>query len=230
MTELVFNRQQAIEAIELAKQNGEDWLYQNYPKPGGQMRKSTTGFLMFEGHPYPVKPLGRLANAIAGQLMVSNPITNVFRRYFENLNFILIENLEEEGELAENRQKRLAETWSRPNQAKFRKGVFDLFGARCVVTGCETLTALEAAHVVPVSEGGTDDAWNGIPLRADIHRLFDINAITIQSDTLEVGVAQSISSDYGQYRGTKLPKIRSITDGYADKFVQALVKRRQLAE
>ena len=71
---------------------------------------------------------------------------------------------------------------------------------------------------------------HGMAYRADIHRLFDINAITIQSDTLEVGVAQSISSDYGQYRGTKLPKIRSITDGYADKFVQALVKRRQLAE
>ncbi|WPZ03077.1 HNH endonuclease signature motif containing protein [Blastomonas marina] len=202
--ELSFRRSHAEEAIRLARQNGEGWLYQTYPKPGGQSRRSSTGFLVFEGERFPVKPLGRLASEIAGAPMSDNPITNVFRRHFERLGFQLIENLETEASEAEERQRRLAETWARPNQAKFRAAVFDLYGARSLLTGCETLTSLEAAHIVTVASGGGDEAGNGIPLRADLHRLFDAGDVRIDPATLKVSVSREAMGDYANLHGLNI--------------------------
>jgi hypothetical protein len=224
MSALIFELKHALEAIRLAKFNGRDWLYQNYPKPSGQMRQSTTGFLMHEGAAYPVKPLGRLANEIAGSPMVENPITNVFRRHFEQLGFQLIETPEDEAEGAAERQRRLAKAWARPGQAEFRRRVFSLFGARCLVTGCETLKALESAHVLPVADGGGDEPWNGIPLRADIHRLFDAGAIRLVPDTWKIEVMEPERRDYGDYHGLNLEPIMSQI-GSAPLLAAALRKR-----
>lgn len=204
MPELSFNRQQALEAIHRSQQNGIDWLYQTYPKPNGRSRRSISGFLMHEGVPYPVKPLGRLASEIAGQPMTDNPITNVFRRHFEHLGFQLIESATDEAEDAVGRQKGLASVWERPDQARFRRAIFDRFGARCLITGCDTLIVLEAAHIRPVSDGGMDDAWNGIPLRADIHRLFDANMLRIDPDIWRVAVSEAVRAAYGRYHGLDL--------------------------
>lgn len=228
MANLVFARQHALEAIHLAKKNGRDWLYANYPKPNGQIRKSSTGFLMHAGEPYPVKPLGRLASEIANSPMSDNPITNVFRRHFERLGFQLIESLDDEAETASQRQRRLAEIWERPGQAKFRRDVFVLFGARCLVSGCETLEALEAAHIQPVSQGGCDEAWNGIPLRADLHRLFDANVITFEQGTLKLSVMESQRKDYGQFHGLDLEPIIS-NIGNAPKIVAAVHQRLNIS-
>jgi hypothetical protein len=224
MTELTFDRDQAEEAIDRVKDEGQAWLYENYPKPNGQMRKSSTGFLMYEGVAYPVKPLGRLANELAGNPMTDNPITNVFRRYFEGLGFQLIENTNNEADIAAERQRRLADVWDRPGQAKFRRLVFEMFGARCLISGCETLAVLEAAHIVPVSFGGGDKAWNGIPLRADLHRLFDARVITIDPQSLMVSVVQDARRDYGAYHGNDLSACIFKTEGNS-KFLMALKKR-----
>ena len=224
MTDLTFDRQQASEAIRLAKNNGQEWLYESYPKPNGQKRKSSTGFLMHEGAAYPVKPLGRLANEIAGNPMTDNPITNVFRTYFERLGFQLIDSPEDESESASERQRRLAEVWERPGQARFRRAVFKKFGARCIVTGCETLMTLETAHVLPVSIGGGDDGSNGIPLRADLHRLFDAGAITIEPASWKLLVADAVREEYGQYHGLSLEPVIAQIDGAAE-LAAALRKR-----
>ena len=55
---------------------------------------------------------------------------------------------------------------------KFRGNILGL-DEGCVITGEKTDEALEAAHIVPVEEGGKDSLDNGIVLRADIHRLYD---------------------------------------------------------
>ncbi len=224
MTELTFNRDQAEEAIARVKVEGQAWLYENYPKPKGQMRKSSTGFLMYEGVAYPVKPLGRLANEIAGIPMTDNPITNVFRRYFESLGFQLIENANDEAEIAAERQRRLAHVWERPGQAKFRRIVFEMFGARCLISGCETLSVLEAAHIVPVSCGGGDEAWNGIPLRADLHRLFDAGIITVDAQSLTINIVETARKDYGAYHGNDLSAY-VLTTEVNSKLSMALKKR-----
>ncbi|MFC7706050.1 HNH endonuclease [Plastorhodobacter daqingensis] len=224
MADLIFDRKHAMEAIRLAKTNGQEWLYESYPKPNGQKRRSSTGFLMHEGAAYPVKPLGRLANEIAGNPMTDNPITNVFRKYFEKLGFQLIDSPEDEAESATERQRRLAEVWERPGQARFRRAVFEMFGARCLVTGCETLMALEAAHVLPVFSGGGDEGWNGIPLRADLHRLFDAGAIMIEPTSWKLLVADAVREEYGQYHGLDLKPVIAEIDGAAD-LAAALRKR-----
>lgn len=46
MADLIFNQDHALEATRLVKTIGREWLYQSYPKPNGQMRRSITGFLM----------------------------------------------------------------------------------------------------------------------------------------------------------------------------------------
>ncbi len=98
MSELVFNRRHALQAMNQAKANGREWLYQTYPKPNGRPTKSRTGFVLHEGHAYPVKPLGRFANELAGWPMIDNPITNVFRAHFEKLGFAMTKGAFDETE------------------------------------------------------------------------------------------------------------------------------------
>jgi len=132
--------------------------------------------------------LGRFANAFAGHPMKDNSITNVLQDQFAKPRFRLIDSPEAEAEQAAERQRRLAEVFARPQQAKFRREVFALWHARCLIKKCETLLTLEATHIHRVSEGGNDQAWNGIPLRADVHRLFDANLITLSSDNWTLSV------------------------------------------
>ena len=227
MTKLIFDVSHALEAIRRTGNNGLDWLYQAYPGPKGQMRKSTTGFLIHEGESYPVKPLGRLANDIAGAPMTSNPTTNVFRSYFESLRFKLIDSPEREAEAAAERQRRLAGVWERRGQAKFRRKVFELFGTRCLITGCETLAAIEAAHVLPVAGEGCDEGWNGIPLRADLHRLFDAGAIALDPVTWKLRFEEPLCAQYAAYEGKFLGAVIS-SSGAAPQLAEALRKRLAL--
>lgn len=229
MPVFIFNRNQALEAINLSKVNGIDWLYQTYPKPDGNKRKSSTGFLVYEGNTYPVKPLGRLANAIAGQPMKDNPITNHFRTYFQKLGFQLIDTHQQEAEEAADRQKRQAEIWLRPRQAQFRQKVFETFGSACIISGCSTLEALEAAHIVPVASEGGDDATNGIPLRADLHRLFDSNSMIINADTWAVSFVGAAMQDYEDFYGLDLTELMSSLP-HANAIQDALRKRNSMGK
>ena len=45
---------------------------------------------------------------------------------------------------------------------------------------------LEAAHIVPVEDGGSDDPRNGILLSPNAHRAFDAGMWTIHPKTLEI--------------------------------------------
>ena len=93
--------------------------------------------------------------------------------------------------------------WSlvRPQQAGFRAAVMKAYESRCAITGCRTEEALEAAHVVPVSEGGGYAPENGILLRRDIHRLLDLDLVAINPEGLVVAVSDQISVDYKEFVG-----------------------------
>ncbi|MCX8090469.1 MAG: HNH endonuclease [Verrucomicrobiae bacterium] len=72
----------------------------------------------------------------------------------------------------ESRQTRIARA------AAFREAVRSQYGWRCAVSGIEVATPsslfeVESAHVVPLSEGGTDDIRNGIALSHTVHWAFD---------------------------------------------------------
>ena len=44
------------------------------------------------------------------------------------------------------------------------------------------LPVLEAAHIRPYAQAGTHDVRNGLLLRSDLHRLFDIGYVTVTPD------------------------------------------------
>ncbi len=69
----------------------------------------------------------------------------------------------------------------RIGQGGFRILITDLYDRRCSVTGEATLPVLEAAHILPVSRGGVHRPDNGLLLRSDIHKLFDLGYVTIDT-------------------------------------------------
>lgn len=63
----------------------------------------------------------------------------------------------------------------RRNQTKFRYGVLKKYGKACIVCDFNIEEAIEAAHIIPKGNKGTDDIRNGLPMCANHHRLFDSN-------------------------------------------------------
>lgn len=80
------------------------------------------------------------------------------------------------------RAKRMVQRLDRSGQRAFRRDVFAKHGARCVVSGETTHDVLVAAHIMHARWGGSDTSVNGLPLRADIHILWDEGLLDIHPD------------------------------------------------
>jgi putative restriction endonuclease len=80
-------------------------------------------------------------------------------------------------------------------QASFRVLITDAYKRRCAITGESTLIALEAAHIVPYSREGTHDVRNGLLLRADFHRLFDVGLVSVTPD-MRIKISPRIREAY----------------------------------
>ena len=68
----------------------------------------------------------------------------------------------------------------RLGRASFRLAVLDAYDGACAVTTEHSLPAVDAAHIRPWKDGGRHEIPNGIPLRRDIHRLFDLGFVTVR--------------------------------------------------
>lgn len=89
----------------------------------------------------------------------------------------------------------------RRGQKEFRDKLLAAYGRKCAVTRCRIEGLLEAAHIQPYSVARNNDVSNGLLLRADIHTLFDLNLLFIDS-RLTVRLAPEIlESDYKRYDG-----------------------------
>lgn len=73
----------------------------------------------------------------------------------------------------------------------FRRNCLQAYNYCCVICGCRTEKLLEAAHIVAVRDGGTDDVTNSVCLCANHHRLYDANLLQID---LENGVFYCLCS------------------------------------
>ena len=71
-------------------------------------------------------------------------------------------------------------TVARLGQGAFRLGVLDAYQRRCAVTGERIVPVLEAAHIRPFAAEGPHRISNGLLLRSDIHRLFDLGYVTVE--------------------------------------------------
>lgn len=86
-------------------------------------------------------------------------------------------------------------TRARIGQGSFRALITNAYGRRCAMTGERTLPVLEAAHIRSYSEAGPHSTRNGLLLRADLHKLFDRQYITITPD-LKIEVSARIHEEY----------------------------------
>ena len=125
-----------------------------------------------------------------------------------------------EMEREEQRTKKLYEAFARPNQASFRSSVIRLYSGICPITKNSTLSALEAAHIVPFATGGNDAPSNGLLLRADLHRLFDLNLFAINPRTLQISFSNEIVGDYRKFDGfaVELPKHGPAADEFEQRW------------
>lgn len=83
----------------------------------------------------------------------------------------------------------------RLGQASFRLAVLEAYQQRCAVTGERSLPVVDASHIRPFAAGGPHEVSNGLSLRRDVHRLFDLGFVTIQAD-LTFAVGDSLRHDW----------------------------------
>lgn len=81
-----------------------------------------------------------------------------------------------------NRRRIMMSVLARPNQTAFRRNVLGASDSRCLLTGAEMPSVLQAAHIIPIRSKGTDETSNGICLRADVHLLFDSGNLGIREN------------------------------------------------
>ena len=83
----------------------------------------------------------------------------------------------------------------RLGQGAFRVLVTDAYQRRCAITGERTLPVLEAAHIKPYASEGPNLTQNGLLLRSDLHKLFDIGYLTVTPE-YRVEVSARIKEEY----------------------------------
>lgn len=84
---------------------------------------------------------------------------------------------------------------ARLGQGTFRVLVTEAYKRRCAITGESTLPVLEAAHIKPFSQSGFNNAFNGLLLRSDFHKLFDLGLVTLTPE-LNIEVSPKIREEW----------------------------------
>jgi hypothetical protein len=107
---------------------------------------------------------------------------------------------------------------ARQGQGKFRKDLMAAYGGRCCLSGCSITEIVDAAHIFPYAGASTNSLTNGLPLRTDLHALFDLGLIRIDVAALTWEVHPSLKADpeYAKFNGKVLkpvsisPSVKSI--------------------
>jgi putative restriction endonuclease len=93
----------------------------------------------------------------------------------------------------------------RLGQGSFRVLITDAYRSRCAMTSERTLPVLEAAHIRPYAAGGEHALSNGLLLRSDLHKLFDLGYLTVDPKDLAINVSQKIREEYEKTAATTTP-------------------------
>lgn len=68
----------------------------------------------------------------------------------------------------------------------FKFNTLKRFEGKCLVTSLDVTEMLDAAHIIPVASGGTEDPNNGLLLAASVHRALDAGLWAIHPKTLRI--------------------------------------------
>jgi putative restriction endonuclease len=105
----------------------------------------------------------------------------------------------------DGRRRIQASIVERQGQGRFRADLIDAYGGRCAITECDVVDVLEAAYIVPYRGRQTNSVSNGLLLRADIHTLFDLGLVTIDTAEGTVMLRPSLAgSSFAALQGVRL--------------------------
>lgn len=103
----------------------------------------------------------------------------------------------------------------RRQQSHWRKRVEELYGTRCVVTGCENRALLRASHIKRWANGTTAerlDPNNGLMLAAHIDAAFEVGLISFADDGRILISSQLSASDRKVLNITGAERLAKLTD------------------
>jgi hypothetical protein len=80
----------------------------------------------------------------------------------------------------------------RRGQPQLRELLLDAYQQRCAITGSAAECNLEVAYIIPERGDLTHSPCNALLLRADIHNLFDLGKLAIDTRTLTVRISHEI--------------------------------------
>lgn len=103
------------------------------------------------------------------------------------------------------RTRAMAAVVRRQGQPEFRQLLLDAYEGRCAITGCDAVAALEAAHISPYRGPHTNTVTNGLLLRADLHALFDLGLVAIDTADMTLVLAPELAATtYAELAGQPL--------------------------
>ncbi len=92
----------------------------------------------------------------------------------------------------EGRTKIIEDLIKRRGHPALRQALLTAYEARCAISNFNAVDTLEAAYIVPYRGKYTHDATNGILLRSDLHALFDMGKIAIDTRTMSIIMADEL--------------------------------------
>jgi hypothetical protein len=128
------------------------------------------------------------------------------RQLVDQSGYFLPENVEDQ------RIRALRSIVQRQGQRKFRADLLEAYGSKCAMTGCGVVDVLEAAHINPYLGKATNIVSNGLLLRADVHTLFDLNLVGVDTGMMRICISPSLQgSSYKRLHGRPLasPNLRT---------------------
>ena len=103
------------------------------------------------------------------------------------------------------RERIVAAIVRRRGQPEFRKILLGAYENQCAISRTDMPDALEAAHITPYRGQLTNHPTNGLLLRADIHTLFDLGHVAVDSSNFKILVGSAlIDTEYEELSGKQL--------------------------
>lgn len=129
----------------------------------------------------------RLLNtAVGGPILDMSGMIRVSERDMARLQILEPQNSKD------GRQAVIDTIIKRRGHPNFRQVLLEAYEHRCAITSFNAPDALEAACIVPFRGKFTHHPSNGLLLRADIHTLFDLGKIAIDTGTMSVVMTEDL--------------------------------------
>ncbi|MEP7135416.1 MAG: HNH endonuclease [Chloroflexota bacterium] len=122
------------------------------------------------------------------------PPESIFRELISQEQNSLAKKVFNPRNLKDARKRVMASIVRRQGQPQFRQELIQAYNSQCAITGYNAVDALEAAHIIQYLGPNTNHVTNGLLLRADIHVLFDLHLIAVNSSNMTVIISPSLEN------------------------------------